>query len=52
MQMVDKKQRKLKKKKEINSSAPFKAKSVVPTKSQRGFTTKKPPKVHGLEYPL
>lgn len=52
--MQDKK-KKLSGKKKNQSSSPgsqiFKAKAVVPTKAQRGFTTKRPPKVH-LSYPL
>lgn len=52
--MEDAKKKKPGKKKGMSSSPGakiFAAKSVVPTKAQRGFSTKRPPKVH-LSYPL
>jgi hypothetical protein len=55
MQLEDKKKKKPTGKKSGVSSSPgaklIKAKAIVGSKASRGFSTKKPPKVH-LSYPL
>jgi hypothetical protein len=55
MNLEDKKKKGLKKKNSGPSSTPgaklVRAKQIVGSKASRGFTTKKPPKVH-LSYPL
>ena len=51
MNLEDKKKVKAKNSTKSPGKKLIQAKVVVPTKAQRGFTTKKPSKVH-LSYPL